>query len=53
VTLSDQDCDDRRVVTVDSIPKAVADLTDRCPHHRLAAAVCDDVQVRHRVCSTN
>jgi enoyl-CoA hydratase/carnithine racemase len=43
LTLSDQACDDRRVITVDSIPDAVADLTDRCAHHPLAAAVCDDV----------
>jgi enoyl-CoA hydratase/carnithine racemase len=43
LTLSDQKCDDRRVITVDSVPEAVADLTERCARHPLAAAVCDDV----------
>ena len=43
LTLSDRACDDRRVVTVDSIPDAVADLSERCARHPLAAAVCDDV----------
>lgn len=42
-TLADHDSDDRRVVTVPSVPAALSELSDsvgRWPH---AAAVCDDV----------
>jgi enoyl-CoA hydratase/carnithine racemase len=42
-TLTEQECDDRRVVTVPSVPEAVAELTDRCQRWPQAAAVCDDV----------
>jgi enoyl-CoA hydratase/carnithine racemase len=42
-TLTEQRCDDRRTVTVASIPVALAELTDRCARWPQAAAVCDDV----------
>ena len=42
-TLTEDDCDDRRAVTVRSIPDALAELTDRCQRWPQAAAVCDDV----------
>lgn len=42
-TLTEQECDDRRVVTVPSVPEAVAELTERCQRWPQAAAVCDDV----------
>ncbi|OBK14854.1 enoyl-CoA hydratase/isomerase family protein [Mycobacterium asiaticum] len=42
-TLSEEPCDDRRVVTVDSVPEALADLTRRCEHWPHASAICDDV----------
>jgi enoyl-CoA hydratase/carnithine racemase len=42
-TLTEQECDDRRVVTVPSVPQAVAELTERCQRWPQAAAVCDDV----------
>ncbi len=42
-TLTEDDCDDRRAVTVRSIPEALAELTDRCERWPQAAAVCDDV----------
>lgn len=35
--------DDPRVVTVDSVPAALAELRERCERWPLAAAVCDDV----------
>jgi enoyl-CoA hydratase/carnithine racemase len=42
-TLTEQECDDRRVVTVPSVREAVAELTERCQRWPQAAAVCDDV----------
>ncbi len=42
-TLTEQDHDDRRIVTVASIPHALAELTERCRCWPQAAAVCDDV----------
>jgi len=42
-TLTGEPSDDRRTVTVASVPDAVADLTDRCQRWPQAAAVCDDV----------
>lgn len=42
-TLSEQPCADRRVVTVESVPAAVAELTQRCQGWPHASAVCDDV----------
>ena len=41
--LTEQDHDDRRIVTVASIPHALAELTERCRCWPQAAAVCDDV----------
>jgi len=42
-TLTDEPCADRRVVTVDSVPDALAELSDRCQRWPHASAVCDDV----------
>jgi enoyl-CoA hydratase/carnithine racemase len=42
-TLSDEDTDDRRVVTVSSVPDALAQLTDRANRWPHATAVCADV----------
>jgi enoyl-CoA hydratase/carnithine racemase len=42
-TLTEDDGDDRRTVTVRSVPDALAELTDRCERWPQAAAVCDDV----------
>lgn len=42
-TLTEDDTDDRRVVTVPSIGAAVAELAARVNRWPLAAAVCDDV----------
>jgi len=42
-TLADQECDDRRAITVTSVSDALAELTDRCRRWPQAAAVCDDV----------
>jgi enoyl-CoA hydratase/carnithine racemase len=42
-TLTEEPCDDRRVVTVDSVPKALAELSERCQRWPHASAVCDDV----------
>ncbi|HEU4362854.1 MAG TPA: enoyl-CoA hydratase/isomerase family protein [Mycobacterium sp.] len=42
-TLSEVGEPDRRVVSVASVPDAVADLVDRCRRWPLAAAICDDV----------
>src|ERR1700694_1122776 len=42
-TLTEADSDDRRVVTVPSVPAAVAELTERCQRWPQASAVCDDV----------
>lgn len=42
-TLTDRRSDDRRTVTVASVPDALTELTDRCAQWPQAAAVCDDV----------
>jgi enoyl-CoA hydratase/carnithine racemase len=42
-TLSDEPCADRRVVTVDSLSGAVAELRQRCQRWPQASSVCDDV----------
>ncbi|MHA3024500.1 enoyl-CoA hydratase/isomerase family protein [Mycobacterium sp. BMJ-28] len=42
-TLTERASDDPRVVTVDSVERAVAELTERCARWPHAAAVCDDV----------
>jgi enoyl-CoA hydratase/carnithine racemase len=42
-TLTESDVDDRRTVTVASVPDAVADLAQRCRRWPRACAVCDDV----------
>jgi len=42
-TLTDEPSDDRRAITVASVPEALAALTDRCRRWPQAAAVCDDV----------
>jgi enoyl-CoA hydratase/carnithine racemase len=42
-TLTDDFCTDRRVVTVDSVPATVAELTQRCERWPHASTVCDDV----------
>ena len=42
-TVTEEPSDDRRTVTVASIPEAIAELTDRCRRWPHAAAVCDDV----------
>lgn len=42
-TLSEQDTDDPRVVTVDSVARELELLGERCAHWPHAAAVCDDV----------
>jgi enoyl-CoA hydratase/carnithine racemase len=42
-TLTEDDTDDRRAITVASVPEALAELTKRCERWPQAAAVCDDV----------
>jgi enoyl-CoA hydratase/carnithine racemase len=42
-TLTEDACDDRRAVTVPSVPDALAELTDRCERQPHATAICDDV----------
>ena len=42
-TLTEDGCDDRRVVTVDSLPDALAELTARCHRWPHASSICDDV----------
>lgn len=42
-TLTDRDVDDRRVITVESVASALADLNRRLGRWPRAAAVCDDV----------
>jgi enoyl-CoA hydratase/carnithine racemase len=42
-TLTDDVTDDRRAVTVTSVPDALAALTERCRRWPQSAAVCDDV----------
>lgn len=43
LTLTDDDCDDRRAVTVASVPDALDELRERCRRWPQAAAVCSDV----------
>jgi enoyl-CoA hydratase/carnithine racemase len=42
-TLTEDSCADRRVVTVDSVPETLAELTQRCRSWPHASSVCDDV----------
>ena len=42
-TLTEDPCADRRVVIVDSVPEALAELTRRCQRWPHASSVCDDV----------
>jgi enoyl-CoA hydratase/carnithine racemase len=42
-TLTEDRCADRRVVTVDSVPETLAELTQRCQRWPHASSVCDDV----------
>jgi enoyl-CoA hydratase/carnithine racemase len=42
-TLTDDDCADRRAVTVPSVPDALSELKQRCERWPQSAAVCDDV----------
>lgn len=42
-TLTEDTCDDRRVITVDSVPEMLAELRKRCEHWPQASSVCDDV----------
>src|SRR6201997_4636702 len=42
-TLTEDPCADRRVVSVDSVPDALAQLTRRCQRWPHASSVCDDV----------
>jgi enoyl-CoA hydratase/carnithine racemase len=42
-TLTDEECDDRRVITVPSVSAALAELAERCRRWPQAATVCDDV----------
>lgn len=42
-TLTEDPCADRRVVTVDSAPATVDELTERCRRWPHASGICDDV----------
>lgn len=42
-TLTEDDTDDPRAVTIPSVPNALAELAERCQQWPQAAAVCDDV----------
>jgi enoyl-CoA hydratase/carnithine racemase len=42
-TLTEDECDDRRAITVASVSDALAELTERWQRWPQAAAVCDDV----------
>ena len=42
-TLTEEPSSDPRVVTVDSVPDTLAELTERCEHWPHSSAVCDDV----------
>ena len=42
-TLTEDVSTDRRVVTVDSVPDALAELAERCAYWPHSSAVCDDV----------
>lgn len=43
LTLTEEPCADRRVITVDSVPETLAELRKRCEHWPHASSVCDDV----------
>ena len=47
LTLTEDPTDDRRVVTVESTPAALAELTDRVETWPQSAVVCDDVLRAH------
>ncbi|OBK90198.1 enoyl-CoA hydratase/isomerase family protein [Mycolicibacter sinensis] len=42
-TLSETEVADRRVITVESVAEALADIADRCRRRPHTAAICDDV----------
>ncbi|MGV0747178.1 enoyl-CoA hydratase/isomerase family protein [Mycolicibacter minnesotensis] len=42
-TLTETETADRRVITVASVPEALAEITERCARWPQAAAICDDV----------
>jgi len=42
-TLTEDDTDDRRAISVPSVSDTLAELTERCQHWPQSAAVCDDV----------
>lgn len=42
-TMTEDQCADRRVVTVDSVPATVDELTERCRRWPHASGICDDV----------
>ncbi|MCW2518985.1 MAG: echA8 4 [Mycobacterium sp.] len=42
-SLTEAQCADRRVVTVESVRETIDDLEERCQRWPIAAAVCDDV----------
>jgi enoyl-CoA hydratase/carnithine racemase len=42
-TLTEDCCADRRVITVDSVPESLAELSERCQRWPHASSVCDDV----------
>jgi enoyl-CoA hydratase/carnithine racemase len=42
-TLTDEECEDRRAITVHSVSDALAELAERCRQWPQAATVCDDV----------
>ncbi len=42
-TLTEESSDDLHVITVDSVPDTLAELTERCERWPQASAVCDDV----------
>lgn len=42
-TLSETETADRRVIRVDSVSEALAEIADRCARRPHAAAICDDV----------
>jgi enoyl-CoA hydratase/carnithine racemase len=42
-TLTEDDTEDRRAITVPSVKEALAELTERCERWPQSAAVCDDV----------
>jgi enoyl-CoA hydratase/carnithine racemase len=42
-TLTEDPSEDQRVITVDSVPDALAELCERCNRWPLASAICDDV----------